>query len=295
MCSSDLVAGYETFASSLGVGVESSDIDEINLSTARSLYAKRDYKNAIVYYEKYLSKNPAGEGLYQAQYELGESLYQTKNTNKALAVLHQVAEVQNDYQEDAQTRIAQIYLSQNKTNEAKQYLEVLSQSANTNIKTFASVELMKLFAAQGDFKQAEKYADIVISTPNNSISTLEIAKVIKARSLMNSGRDKEAQKAYASLEKSLNTEVAAEALYVKAFYQNKAKAYKSSNETVFKLANNYSSEEYWGAKALLVMARNYIGLKDKYQASYTVDQLIENYTDYPDIISEAKEIKKLIK
>ena len=289
------VAGYETFASSLGVGVESSDIDEINLSTARSLYAKKDYKNAIIHYEKYLSKNPAGEGLYQAQYELGESLYQTKNTNKALAVLHQVAEVQNDYQEDAQTRIAQIYLSQNKTNEAKQYLEVLSQSANTNIKTFASVELMKLFAAQGDFKQAEKYADIVISTPNNSISTLEIAKVIKARSLMNSGRDKEAQKAYASLEKSLNTEVAAEALYVKAFYQNKAKAYKSSNETVFKLANNYSSEEYWGAKALLVMARNYIGLKDKYQASYTVDQLIENYTDYPDIISEAKEIKKLIK
>ena len=78
-------------------------------------------------------------------------------------MLHQVAEVQNDYQEDAQTRIAQIYLSQNKTNEAKQYLEVLSQSANTNIKTFASVELMKLFATQGDFKQAEKYADIVIS------------------------------------------------------------------------------------------------------------------------------------
>lgn len=78
---------------------------------------------------------------------------------------------------------------------------------------------------------------------------------------MNAGKDKDAQAAYASLEKSSNTEVAAESLYAKAFYQSKAKAFKSSNETIFKLANNYSSEEYWGAKALVLMAKNYVGLK----------------------------------
>lgn len=112
---------------------------------------------------------------------------------------------------------------------------------------------------------------------------------------MNNGKDKEAQNAYASLEKSSNAEVAAESLYAKAFYQNKGKAFKSSNETIFKLANNYASEEYWGAKALVLMAKNYAGLKDNYQATYTADQIIENYKDFPEIVAEAREVKKAIK
>jgi hypothetical protein len=40
---------------------------------------------------------------------------------------------------------------------------------------------------------------------------------------MNSGKDKDAQTAYTSLEKSSNTSVAAEALYAKAFIRIKEK------------------------------------------------------------------------
>ncbi len=43
------------------------------------------------------------------------------------------------------------------------------------------------------------------------------------------------------------------------------------------------------------MAKNYIGLKDNYQASYTVDQIIANYQDFPEIVAEAKEVKSQIK
>ena len=154
---------------------------------------------------------------------------------------------------------------------------------------------MKIASDEKDFKNAEKYAEFVLANDKNSIAVQEQAKVIKARSLMNNGKDKDAQNAYSVLEKSANTEVAAESLYAKAFYQNKGKAYKSSNEIIFKLANNYASEEYWGAKALVLMAKNYIGLKDNYQASYTADQIIANYKDFPEIVAEAKEVKKSIK
>lgn len=288
-------AGYESFARSLGVKIDASELDEINLNSAKNYYAAKDYKKAIPLYEKYLTQNPAGDGLYQAQYELGESYYQTANAAKALLVLQEVANVQNDYQEDAQTRLAQIYLEQNNTNEAKKYLEPLSNSTNVNLKNFANLELMKIFAAEKNFTKAEAFADLVLANSKNPASVTEQAKVIKARSLMNRGKDSEAKSAYTALEKSSNTEVAAEALYAKAFYQNKAKAFKSSNETIFKLANNYASEEYWGAKALVLMAKNYIGLKDNYQASYTVDQIIANYQDFPEIVAEAKEVKSQIK
>ena len=56
--------------------------------------------------------------------------------------------------------------------------------------------------------------------------------MIKARSLMNQGKDKEAQTAYA-VRKICKYRSLAEALYTqKAFYQNKGKAFKSSNETI---------------------------------------------------------------
>lgn len=288
-------SGYQDFARSLEINIAQTDLDEINLSLAQSQFAKKEYEKAIPNYEKFLTQNPTGEKFYQAQYELGESYFQTKNSAKAKLVLSEVANSQNDYQEDAQVRIAQILLTENNTSEAKIYLESISNSTNVNIKNFANRELMKIYAGEKNFAQAEKFANEVLKNSKNSTAVLEQAKVIKARSLMNQGKDKDAQNAYLALEKSSNTEVAAEALYAKAFYQNKGKAFKSSNETIFKLANNYASEEFWGAKALVLMARNYLALKDNYQASYTCDQIIENYQDFPEIIAEAKEVKKMIK
>ncbi|MBS1571941.1 MAG: tetratricopeptide repeat protein [Bacteroidetes bacterium] len=287
--------GYENFANSLGVKLKSSEIDELNLGAAKNYFSKKDYSKAIPLYEKYLKQNPTGEGLYQAQYELGESLYQTQNTAKALLVLQSVATVENDYKEDALTRMAQIYLSQNNTVEAEKTLRSLETTSNSSIKNFSQLELMKIYAHQNNFDKAEKYADLVLANSKNTQAVQESAKAIKARVAMDKGKDKDAKALFATLEKSSNSEVAAEAMYAKAYYQNKAKSYKASNETIFKLANNYASEEYWGAKSLLLMAQNYIGLKDNYQASYTCDQIINNYKDLPEIVSEAQSIKKAIK
>jgi len=289
------VAGYEQFAKGLNVKVDSSEINEINFNLAQESFSKKDYAKAVSYYEKYLDQSPSGDNLFKSQYELGESYYQLKQIDKAMLPLQNVADFQNDYQQDAQVRLAQIYISQDKISDAKKYLEQVANSTNVNIKNFASVELMKIYADEKNFAEAEKYANAVISNSKNSAATLEQAKVIKARSLMQQSKDKEAQTAYTALEKSFNTEVAAEALYAKALYQNKGKAFKSSNETIFKLANNYASEEYWGAKALVIMAKNYLALKDNYQASYTLDEIINNYGDFPEVVAEAKEVKAQIK
>ncbi|TDX87093.1 TolA-binding protein [Epilithonimonas xixisoli] len=289
------VTGYEQFAKTLNVKVDTSEINEINFNLAQESFAKKDYAKAVSYYEKYLEQSPSGDNLFKSQYELGESYYQLKQIDKAMLPLQNVADFQNDYQQDAQVRLAQIYISQDKISDAKKYLEQVANSTNVNIKNFASIELMKIYADEKNFAEAEKFANTVIANSKNSAATLEQAKVIKARSLMQQSKDKDAQAAYTALEKSSNTEVAAEALYAKAFYQNKGKAFKSSNETIFKLANNYASEEYWGAKALVIMAKNYLALKDNYQASYTLDEIINNYGDFPEVVAEAKEVKAQIK
>ncbi|PIE50964.1 MAG: hypothetical protein CSA38_00385 [Flavobacteriales bacterium] len=287
--------GYQDFAKSFGQIIDASEIEELHLKLGKDFYAQQKYKEAIPHYNKYLAQNPTGDNLYQAQYELGESYYQTNRQTEAIVVLEGVAKVSNDYQEDAQTRMAQIFISQEKYDEAEPYLLKIQNSDHVRIKTFAYQSLMKIYLAKKDFEKADKYADKIIANTNSTKAMVEKAKVTKARILRKQGKDKLAKKAYRNLEKSSNVSVAAEALFMKADYQNKAKKYQSSNETIYRLANNYASEEYWGAKALVLMAKNYIGLKDRYQASYTLDQIIENYQDFPTIVEEAKSIKKTLK
>ncbi|MNS94723.1 hypothetical protein D3C72_1289480 [compost metagenome] len=83
-------------------------------------------------------------------------------------------------------------------------------------------------------------------------------------------------------------ELAAEALYYDAYFKTKEGKYDASNSAVQKLAKSYSAYKYYGAKGLVLMARNFYGLKDSYQATYILDNVINNFTDYPDVVEEAK-------
>ncbi len=287
--------GYQQFAQSVGVNLNRADIDELNLTAGQQLYAKREYAKAAPYFEKYLTQHPTGENYYQAQYQLGDSYFQTKEYTKALLALQEIAAVYNDYREDAAVRIAQIYQAQNNKTEAEKYLKSVANSQNTSIRSYAQNELMRIYADTNRLSEAEKLADEILKNPSPTAGTAEQARLIKARSQMQKGNDNAAKTAYAALEKSGNPTVAAEALYAKAFYQNKSKAYKSSNETIFRLANNYSSEQLWGARALVLMAQNYSALGDRYQASYTADQIIANYQEYPEVVAEARAVKNRIK
>jgi len=288
------VEGYQNFATKIGIDLSRKEIDEVNLSMARRYYVNKEYVAAIPFYEKYLIQQPYGEKLYQAQYELGESYYKTKNMVKAMLLLSEVAATQNDYKQDSQVRLSQIYLSQNKIDQAKEQLRSLVSSANVDIKNYAITEMMKISVSTEDFADAEKYANMILANPKNSSSLKEHAQIVKARSLMKLGNDKDARKAFSLLENSVNPSVAAEAIYAKAFYLNKSKSFRASNEIIFNLANNYASEEYWGAKSLVLMAKNYLELGDKYQASYTIDQIIDNYSDFKDVVNEAKQLKSHI-
>ena len=75
---------------------------------------------------------------------------------------------------------------------------------------------------------------------------------------------------------------------VRSMTQNKDGKFEASNTVVQKLAKNYSSYKYFGAKGLILMAKNFYGLKDSFQATYILDNVIKNFTDFPDVVSEAQ-------
>ena len=90
-------------------------------------------------------------------------------------------------------------------------------------------------------------------------------------------------------------ELAAEALYYDAYFKNKDGKFGLSNTVVQNLAKSYSSYRYYGAKGLVVMAKNFYGLKDSFQATYILDNVIKNFSDFQDVVAEAQKELSMIK
>jgi hypothetical protein len=97
------------------------------------------------------------------------------------------------------------------------------------------------------------------------------------------------------LQKIAKGELAAEALYYDAYFKNKEGKFEPSNVVVQKIAQDYSGYKYYGAKSLVIMAKNFYGLKDSFQATYILESVIENFKEYTDVIEEAQKELDFIK
>ena len=55
-----------------------------------------------------------------------------------------------------------------------------------------------------------------------------------------------------------------------------------------KIAQDYSGYPEWAAKSLLLMSKNFYQLDDAFQASFILESLLENFTQFPMLIEAAK-------
>jgi len=196
---------------------------------------------------------------------------------------------QSEYTETALTRLATIYLNDKNTAKANDLLKQLEKVASYDQnRLFAQSNLMRAYYDEDDFKTAVAYAEKVLANGKADKRVKADAQVIVARAAFASNDMPKARKAYAELQKSATGELAAEAIYYDAYFKNADKKYGESNAVVQKLAKDYSGFKYYGAKGLIVMAKNFYGLKDSYQATYVLENVMANFSGYADVVSEAK-------
>jgi predicted negative regulator of RcsB-dependent stress response len=105
---------------------------------------------------------------------------------------------------------------------------------------------------------------------------------------MQTGNEARAKTAYAEVQKIATGSLAAEALYYDAYFKHKNGDFETSNASVQKLAKDYAAYKEFGAKGLILMAKNFYELDDAFQATYILESVTKNFTEYPDIVAEAK-------
>ena len=84
-------------------------------------------------------------------------------------------------------------------------------------------------------------------------------------------------------------------MYYDAYFKNKDGKFEASNTAVQKLAKDYSGYKYFGAKGLIIMAKNFYGLKDSFQATYILESVVKNFANYQDVVDEANKELTFIK
>jgi tetratricopeptide (TPR) repeat protein len=144
------------------------------------------------------------------------------------------------------------------------------------------------------YYQIENYNDAVVYAEKTLLNSKldnkvkSDAQIIIARSAMKTGDEDKAKTAYAKVETIANGVLAAEALYYNAYFKNKEEKFEDSNTTVQQLAKDYSSYKYYSAKGLVLMAKNFYALGDAFQATYILESVIANFSEFDDVITEAE-------
>lgn len=288
---------YATWVKSLDfVEVTDADLDNDTFEAAEKQYLQGNTREAIKNLSSYVKNFPNGSHSLKANFFLAESYYKEESANSIPSYEFIISKARNEYTEQSLSRLSQIYLRN--TNYSKSIpvlLRLESESDFPQNKTYAQANLMKSYYNEKDYENSVIYAEKVIQNPKTEEKIKSDAQIIIARSAIKVNDEAKAKEAYAKLQKIAKGELAAEALYYDAYFKNKESKFEDSNKAIQKLSKNYSGYKYFGAKGLVVMAKNFYGLKDSFQATYILESVIKNFTDYSDVVEEAQKQLDIIK
>ena len=278
------------------VEVTDADLDNATYQAAEKQYLDNNTEKAIKQFNGYLSQFANGLHALQAHFYVAQLYYkQGLPANAATHYKYVVEASRNEYTEEALSRLSQFYLESKNWNQAIPLLRRLEEEANfpQNV-VFAQSNLMKANYQLENYTDAVSYAEKVLSNSKIDNKIKSDSHIIIARSAIKSNNENRARTAYAQVEKVATGETAAEALYYNAYFKNKDGSYEASNDSVQKLAKDYSGYKYYSAKGLVLMAKNFYALGDAFQATYILDSVIQNFTEFDDIVKEAKvELSKI--
>lgn len=282
---------YATWVKTLDfVAVTDAELDNDSYEAAEKQYLQNNTKQAISNLSSYLKNFPNGIHALKANFYLAQSYFADGASASSVPHYEYVtSKPRNEFSEPSLARLAEIYLKKDDAAKTIATLKRLETEADfpQNI-TFAQSNLMKTYYEQKDYPNAVIYAEKVLANPKMDDKVKSDAQIIIARSAIQNHDEAKARAAYAKLQTIAKGELAAEALYYDAYFKNKDGKFEASNTVVQKLSKDYSGYKYFGAKGLVVMAKNFYGLKDSFQATYILDSVIKNFKMFPEIVEEAQ-------
>ena len=131
----------------------------------------------------------------------------------------------------------------------------------------------------GHYEDAGRFADVVIIDDKTPEAILKEAHFCKAKTLLSQGNEAAALVEFTWIDKESSGKLGAEAKFNIARIQYNQLKYTESEASIFKLINDYPSQEFWKVKAFMLLSDVYVAKKDYFQAKATLQSIMDNVSD----------------
>lgn len=282
---------YAVWVRSLdGVEVTDNELDDTAYESAEQPFIKGDMNGTAREMKKYLNQFPNGKHALKAHFYLAQAQFsENKKAESVPNYEYVVSKERSEFTEQALARLSEIHLTTKDYDKAIPVLKELEQLADfpQNV-IYAQSNLMKAYYETEKYAEAVKYANKVLADTSIENNVKSDAEIIIARSSWKQGNETAAKTAYEKVRETATGSLAAEATYYKAYFENKEGDHDAVITTVNGLSKNYGGYKLWSAKGLVVMAKSYYALDQTLNATTILDAVIANFTQYPEVVTTAK-------
>ena len=284
--------GFMTYAATTPLGnFSQSEQDSFMFQAANNLYLKGDAKGTIEAVNAYFDKFAKPIRDKEAKFIRAESMVKVGRAADAIADYDYILnDWTSDYTERSLMSISKVLMNEKKYNEAIVYLKRLETTADYKANySYAINNLLKAYDALSMADDMLKYATATKLSDKASEEEKNSSDLFAGKAFLLKADTVQAIKSFNNVIAKTKTLAAAEAKYNIAALQFAKGEFKNSQKACFDLINNMPSYDYWVAKTFILLADNYLALKDKLQAKSTLLSIIDNYEGKDEIVDTAKQ------
>lgn len=284
------IEGLEKYFKEVSATIPSSSLDSAAYTIAHNAYMEGDCKQASLLYNKYTTRFIDGIFILDAYFYKAECDYKSGNLDVALGGFNYIIDKnKNTYTEQSLVNASAInYKQLNYQNALGQYTKLEELAEYPKNIMDARIGEMRCNYLLKNYDAAITVSNKVITTDKISAEVMNEAHLTIARSAMELKNNALAYDEFQAVANLAKGELKAEAKYNIAYLQYLKAEYKESKATVFDLVKNESSYPLWMTKALILLADNYVALKDNFQAKHTLKTVIES-SDFPELVKQAQD------
>ncbi|MCE3279446.1 MAG: hypothetical protein K0S44_1637 [Bacteroidetes bacterium] len=289
------VQGLETYLASIGAVIPQMELDSLSFIAGRNHYEDRDYKTAVSDFDNYIKKFPEGFYRLPATAMKADADDRLGNTDAALVgYSYVISKAKNEFTELALARGADISFKKQNYIQAQDWYKQLEQIAEDpkNLSS-AKIGLMRTNYELKNYPDAIVYAEKVLALENPGKELKNEAHYNIAQSQLAQQKYDEAFAEFKALSNTAKNEMGAEAGYNVAYIYYLKNDYKKSQKAIYDFIgeNDY---DYWVSKCFILLADNFVALKDNFQAKTTLKTVIDD-SKTPELIKIAQDkLNKII-
>jgi tetratricopeptide (TPR) repeat protein len=255
-------------------------LEAVEYQAAKNLYFAQDYERAIPGFKAFIDNYPDDINVIEARYYLAESYYRSEKNEDALKIY---SELLNDrtFSEISRViqRIAEIEQKEKRLENAMHfYHQLLTVASNKRQQYVAWSGLMESHFAAYNYDSVQYYAQTILDRGAASPDGINKATLYQGKASYSMGDFERAKDSFINTLNTAKDEYGAEAQYLLAEILHLEEQFKQSNEALFDLHKTFSSYQLWYDKSFLLIADNFVKMSETFQATQTLQSLIDNST-----------------